>query len=356
MTGEDILKEIESDHDLGPVYRLARRQLAEVNSVEALKDLRIAILGRKGRLSTLLQGIGKLPPEERRRVGRLWNQLKAHLEAAIDEKIDRIRYRDMEDTLRGQAVDITLPGKDMRRGSLHIVSQVVEEIEDIFIGMGYRVVEGPEVELDYYNFEALNTPEWHPSKTLQDTFYVDNPYGTYQDVLLRTHTSPVQVRAMEITSPPLYVIAPGKAFRRDVPDATHSVMMHQVEGLAVDDDITLGDLKGTLEYFARRMFGEEREVRFRPHFFPFTEPSAEVDVSCHMCSGSGCRVCKGTGWLEILGSGIVDPNVFGYVGYDPEKVSGFAFGMGVERIAMLKYGIPDIRFLFDNDIRLLRQF
>ncbi|OFW67994.1 MAG: phenylalanine--tRNA ligase subunit alpha [Actinobacteria bacterium RBG_19FT_COMBO_54_7] len=263
---------------------------------------------------------------------------------------------ELEEALRREALDISLPGKCIQRGSRHLLSQIIEEIEDIFIGLGYQVVEGPEVELDYYNFEALNTPEWHPSKSLQDTFYIENPKGDYQDVLLRTQTSPVQVRVMETTPPPLYVISPGKAFRYDVPDATHSPMFHQVEGLVVDEGITLGDLKGTLEYFTKQMFGQERDIRFRPHFFPFTEPSAEVDVSCIICEGKGCRVCKGSGWLEILGCGMVDPNVYKYVGYDEESVSGFAFGMGVERIALLKYAVPDIRYFFDNDLRLLRQF
>jgi phenylalanyl-tRNA synthetase alpha chain len=262
----------------------------------------------------------------------------------------------MEDALAQESIDVTLPGRVMPTGTRHLLSRIIEEIEDIFIGMGYRVVEGPEVELDYYNFEALNTPDWHPSKSLSDTFYVDVPGNGRDDILLRTQTSPVQVRVMETTPPPLYVISPGKAYRRDVPDATHTPMFHQVEGLAVDEGITLGDLKGTLVMFAKRMFGEERDVRFRPHFFPFTEPSGEVDISCNICGGSGCKVCGGRGWLEILGCGMVDPNVFGYVGYDPEVISGFAFGMGVERIALLKYGVPDIRYFFDNDLRLLGQY
>ncbi|NPV58987.1 MAG: phenylalanine--tRNA ligase subunit alpha [Actinobacteria bacterium] len=334
----------------------AEAALAGAGSSADLEEARVNLLGRKGRLTALLQGIKDLPPDKKRMVGMQANLLKDWLEKALEERGEELRRRELDAELRAEKVDVTLPGRHLPFGTRHLVSAIIEEIEDIFIGMGYRVAEGPEVELDYYNFEALNTPHWHPSKSLQDTFYVDASASGREDVLLRTHTSPVQIRVMEATTPPLYVIAPGKAYRHDVPDATHSPMFHQVEGLAVDEGITLGDLKGTLEHFARRMFGEDRAVRFRPHFFPFTEPSAEVDVSCVICGGEGCRVCKGTGWLEILGAGMVDPNVFGYVGYDTEKFSGFAFGMGVERIAMLKYGIPDIRYLFDNDLRFLAQF
>lgn len=356
MIPEDLVEELLAHPELGPLYRQLREELERAVDSRSLEEIRISYLGRKGAVTTILQGIKNLPPEERRRTGRLANLLKGRLEEELAERLDRIRDKEMEESLRRERLDITLPGRHVPYGTRHLLSAIIEEIEDIFMGMGYRVAEGPEVELDYYNFEALNTPEWHPSKSLQDTFYVDVPGGDYRDVLLRTHTSPVQVRVMESTPPPLYVIAPGKAYRHDVPDATHSPMFHQVEGLAVDEDISMGDLKGTLETFAKRMFGEDRRVRFRPHFFPFTEPSAEVDVSCTMCGGKGCRVCKGTGWLEILGAGMVDPNVFSYVGYDPERWSGFAFGMGVERIALLKYGVPDIRYFFDNDLRLLRQY
>jgi phenylalanyl-tRNA synthetase alpha chain len=356
MAADDFREEIIADPELGGIYEDARSALEAAGDSEAIDEVRVAYLGRKGRLSLLLQGIKQLEPEEKRRVGRLGNLLKAWLESSLDEKGGMLRRSEMEEALAREEVDTTLPGRMSPPGTRHLLSSIIEEIEDIFVGIGYRVVEGPEVELDYYNFEALNTPEWHPSKSLSDTFYVNIPGSGREDVLLRTQTSPVQVRVMESTPPPLYVISPGKAYRRDVPDATHSPMFHQVEGLAVDKAITLGDLKGTLEYFARRMFGEDRGVRFRPHFFPFTEPSAEVDISCNMCGGIGCRVCKGTGWLEILGAGMVDPNVYGYVGYDPEEISGFAFGMGVERIALLKYGVPDIRYFFDNDLRLLKQY
>jgi phenylalanyl-tRNA synthetase alpha chain len=356
MSDDLTRDELESDPRVSGIFREARGALAGVESAEALEEVRVAFLGRKGKVSALLQGIKDLPADERKRLGRLGNYLKDYVERSLEDKGKEIGDRELERSLREESVDITLPGRHMPRGARHLLSSIIEEIEDIFIGMGYRVVEGPEVELDYYNFEALNTPDWHPSKSLQDTFYVDSPGGEYDDVLLRTQTSPVQIRVMETTPPPLYVISPGKAYRHDVPDATHSPMFYQVEGLAVDEHISLGDLKGTLEYFAKEMFGSGRRVRFRPHFFPFTEPSAEVDVSCIMCRGEGCRVCKGTGWLEILGAGMVDPNVFKYVGYDVERVSGFAFGMGVERIALLKYGVPDIRYFFDNDLRLLRQF
>lgn len=356
MIPDELAREMESHPQVGPVFRKLLTELEMANDPRSLERVRIDFLGKKGAITALLQDIRNLPPDKRREVGRLLNVLKSRLEEEIEIRLEKIRERELEESLRLQKLDISLPGRHIPYGARHLLSKIIEQIEDIFLGLGYRVVEGPEVELDYYNFEALNTPEWHPSKSLQDTFYVDVPGGDYPDVLLRTHTSPVQVRVMESTPPPLYVIAPGKAYRHDVPDATHSPMFHQVEGLAVDEDISLGDLKGTLETFARRMFGEDRRVRFRPHFFPFTEPSAEVDVSCNMCGGVGCRVCKWTGWLEILGAGMVDPNVFSYVGYDAEKWSGFAFGMGVERIALLKYGVPDIRYFFDNDLRLLRQF
>ncbi len=356
MAAEKVNDQERDNPEMVALREEALAALSKAASLAELEEARVAFLGRKGKLTSLLQGIKDLPPQDRRRAGMMANRLKGWLEQAIDEREKELRRMELEAGLRGERLDVTLPGRHVTYGSRHLISSIIEEIEDIFIAMGYRVAEGPEVELDYYNFEALNTPEWHPSKSLQDTFYVDASAVGREDVLLRTHTSPVQIRVMESTSPPLYVIAPGKAYRHDVPDATHSPMFHQVEGLAVDERISLADLKGTLEFFAKRMFGEDRAVRFRPHFFPFTEPSAEVDVSCIICGGKGCRVCKGTGWLEILGAGMVDPNVFGYVGYDAERYSGFAFGMGVDRIAMLKYGVPDIRYLFDNDLRLLAQF
>ncbi|MGQ9756819.1 MAG: phenylalanine--tRNA ligase subunit alpha [Actinomycetota bacterium] len=356
MFPEELEEEVLDHPVLGPVYRKLKAELEGTADRRSLEEFRVAYLGRKGVITGVLQSIKDLPPEERRITGRLANLLKQGLEEELATRLERLQEAELEESLRRERLDISLPGKHIPYGTRHLLTSIIEEIEDIFIGLGYRVAEGPEVELDYYNFEALNTPDWHPSKSLQDTFYVDLPGSDRRDVLLRTHTSPVQIRVMESSPPPVYIIAPGKAYRHDVPDATHSPMFHQVEGLAVDEGISLGDLKGTLETFAKRMFGEDRKVRFRPHFFPFTEPSAEVDVSCSMCGGAGCRVCKGTGWLEILGAGMVDPNVFAYVGYDPEKWSGFAFGMGVERIALLKYGVPDIRHFFDNDLRLLRQY
>ncbi|MHB8896959.1 MAG: phenylalanine--tRNA ligase subunit alpha, partial [Candidatus Geothermincolia bacterium] len=264
-----------------------------------------------------------------------------------------------EEKLLRDAVDVTLPGRIRATGHEHILAQVIEEATDIFISLGYRVESGPEVEYDYYNFEALNQPPHHPARSLNDTLYIrrKDPFSEDpKDILMRTHTSPVQIRVMEKERPPLYVVSPGKAYRRDELDATHSPEFHQIEGFAVGPDITMGDLKGTLEAFARKLFGAGRAVRFRPHFFPFTEPSAEVDVSCFACEGAGCGLCKGVGWLEIMGCGMIDPNVFSYVGYDPEEFSGFAFGGGLERMAMMKYNIDDIRIFFENDARFLRQF
>ncbi|MEJ5186159.1 MAG: phenylalanine--tRNA ligase subunit alpha [Candidatus Geothermincolales bacterium] len=353
---EELRAQILDDPQFGTILEDFEIELGRASKEEELEELRRGYLGRKGRLTELLKRLPTLEAEERKRFGRLGNLLKGYIEDSLETKLSAVREEELRRILAEEWIDVTLPGDPIPRGSLHLITRVIEEIEDIFLGMGYRVVEGPEVELDYYNFEALNTPDWHPSKSLQDTFYVSSPFGDYPDLLLRTHTSPVQIRVMESTRPPLYVIAPGKAYRHDVPDATHSIMMHQVEGLAVDEGISFSDLKGTLECFTKMMFGEDREVRFRPHFFPFTEPSAEVDVSCIMCRGRGCRLCKGTGWLEIMGAGMVDPNVFRNVGYDPEEVTGFAFGMGVERIAMLKYGIPDIRLFYENDVRFLCQF
>ncbi len=357
MSGEErIPAELQGAGEIGALAREAEERISSADGLEQLESLRVRYLGRKGIVTALVAGVRELPEEERPRQGRLRNLLKRTLEARLEERRRELEESALLSDLKGEALDLTLPGRYIPRGRLHLVSRTIREIEDIFVGLGYRIEEGPEVELEYYNFTALNTPEDHPSKSLTDTLYVATTQGRVEDVLLRCHTSPVQVRVMERMRPPLYVISPGKAYRRDVPDASHAPMFHQVEGFAVDSDITFSDLKGTLESFCRAMFGEDRKVRFRPHFFPFTEPSAEVDVSCMICEGEGCRLCKQTGWLEILGSGMIDPNVFGYVGYDPEEFSGFAFGMGVERIAMLKYGIPDIRMLYENDLRFLRQF
>lgn len=344
----DILAQLERA-DLRAIYEQGVAALEAADDLESLEDARVRFLGRKADLTNLLRSIADLSPEEKKVVGRFGNLVKRELEALHASRYAELEQAELVHGLEKERIDITLPGRALPLGHLHLITQTQREIEDIFIGMGYEVAEGPEVETDYYNFTALNTPEDHPARSLHDTFFVTN------DVLLRTHTSPVQVRTMEKQRPPVYVIVPGKAYRRDN-DATHTPMFHQVEGLVVDHGITLADLKGTLEQFAKAMFGEERRIRLRPHFFPFTEPSVEVDVSCMMCDGAGCRLCKRTGWLEILGAGMVDPNVFAFVDYDAEEFTGFAFGMGIERIAMLKHGITDLRLFYENDLRFLRQF
>ena len=322
---------------------------------DALEQVRVQYLGRKADLPNILRGVAELPPEQRGAVGKRANPARKRLEAAIERRGAALEAAELERRLASDAIDVTLPGDPPQPvGRLHVLTQTRREIEDVFLGLGFSVLEGPEVESVRYNFDALNHSPTHPARGRSDTFYVAD------DVVLRTHTSPMQIRAMEAQPPPLYVIIPGRVYRRDS-DATHTPQFHQVEGLAVDRGITLADLKGTLLDFSRAIFGADREVRLRPHFFPFTEPSVEVDVSCFNCArdGSPCQVCKGSGWLEILGAGMVDPNVLGHVrehGYDPEEVQGFAFGMGIERIAALKYGIPDIRTLYQNDVRVLEQF
>ena len=324
-----------------------------------LEDVRVRLLGRKAELPNLLRGVAQLPPSERGAVGRAANDARRALEAAIDARRGELEAGELEVRLATDVLDVTLPGSPaVAVGRHHLITATRREIEDVFMGLGFRVVEGPETELVYYNFDALNFDATHPSRQDTDTFYVTD------DVLLRVHTSPMQVRVMELAPPPLYVVVPGRTFRRDN-DATHTPQFHQVEGLAVDEDITLADLQGTLLAFARAIFGDDRDVRLRPHFFPFTEPSIECDVSCFNCrdgllrDGSRCPLCKGTAWIEILGAGMVDPNVFEFVrehGYDPERVQGFAFGMGIERIAFLKHGVPDLRMLYENDLRFLEQF
>jgi len=328
----------------------------------ALEELRVRFLGRKAELTAILRGIAELPPEERGPVGSTANGARVELEALIEERGAALNASELEAGLAADRVDVTLPGSPPRPvGHLHLITRTTRLIEDTMIGLGYRVMEGPEVEHDYYNFTALNHPPGHPARMLQDTFYIQSD----PEALLRTHTSPVQVRSMEAQPPPIFMIAPGKVYRRDS-DATHSPMFHQVEGLAIGEGITLADLQGTLDEMLRAIFGGERKARMRPHFFPFTEPSVEFDVSCFQCEGSGalpggerCNLCKGIGWIEVGGAGMVDPNVLGFVesnGYDPERVQGFAFGMGVERIAMLRHGVPDLRRFFDNDVRVLEQF
>jgi len=315
----------------------------------ALEQVRVKYLGKKGLVSEQLKALGGLTAEQRKEFGKAVNELKDFVTDSISGKKDALKTKELGDALLAESVDITLPGKRLPSGRLHPVNQILARITDIFTSMGFGVEEGPEVESDYNNFEALNIPKDHPARDMQDTFYVSS------DVVLRTHTSPVQIRAMQRMRPPLRIIAPGKVYRCDA-DISHTPMFHQVEGLMVGEGITFGHLKGILEAFIHAYFGPEIPVRFRPSFFPFTEPSAEVDMGCIFCSGKGCRICKGTGWIEILGSGIVNPRVFEMVGYDPEKYTGYAFGMGVERIAMLTYSIDDIRMLFENDIRFLRQF
>lgn len=325
--------------------------LAAAADLEELNQVRVKYLGKKGELTQVLRGMGALAPEERPRIGQVANEVREQLERDLDLKAAVLKEEAKIKRLKNEGIDVTLPGTPVRRGRKHPLSLVLEEIEEIFLGLGYSIAEGPEVETDYYNFEALNLPKDHPARDMQDTFFIE------EEILLRTQTSPVQVRTMEKTAPalPVKIIMPGKVYRRD-DDATHSPMFNQVEGLAVDRRITFSDLKGTLEIFVRRMFGERTRTRFRPSYFPFTEPSAEVDVSCVICGGGGCRVCSHTGWLEILGSGMVHPRVLEVSGYNSEEVTGFAFGMGVERIAMLKYGIDDMRLLFENDMRFLQQF
>ncbi len=356
---EDLVRSVEGRPEMAALVEGALEVLDGCTSLPEVEEARVRLLGKKGTVTSVFKGLGVLPPEEKAAVGKIGNLLRQFVEIELDALRRDIEHRETERRLAAESLDVTLPGRKRGIGHRHLLAQVIDEATRIFVGLGYEVAEGPEVELDYYNFEALNQPPYHPARSLNDTLYVRRPDPFEDDpgdILLRTHTSPVQVRVMEKRRPPLYVISPGRAYRRDEIDATHSAVFHQVEGLAVDRDITLGHLKGTLEVFARKLFGSERDVRFRPHYFPFTEPSAEMDVSCFKCQGAGCSLCKGAGWLEILGCGMVDPNVFGYVGYDPEEFTGFAFGMGVERIAMLKYGIDDMRVFYEDDARFLRQF
>jgi phenylalanyl-tRNA synthetase alpha chain len=339
--------------------RQAEAALAAAPSAAELEEARVRFLGRKAELPNLLREIAKITPEQRAEVGRRANEARKALEAALAARRAELEAIELEQRLAADVVDVTLPGTPVApAGHLHILTATRREIEDVFVGLGFRVVEGREIDLAYYNFDALNHDVNHPARAESDTFYVA------EDVVLRTHTSPMQVRAMELQPPPLYIIVPGRVYRPDN-DATHTPQFHQVEGLAVDEDLTLGDLQGTLLAFARAIFGDDREVRLRPHFFPFTEPSVELDVSCFNCKqgflrdGSRCPLCKGTAWIEILGSGMVDPNLYSYVaesGYDAERHQGFAWGMGIERIAFLKHGVPDLRMFFENDLRLLEQF
>ena len=322
----------------------AKAQLSD-NDAD-IEALRVRYLGKKGELTAVLRGMGKLSAEERPLIGQLANEVRADIEAAIEERRQEMQERLLELKLKKEKIDVTLPAEG-EMGHIHPLTMTQRELEDIFIGLGFSIVEGPEVELDYYNFQALNIPENHPARDTQDTFYITD------NILLRSQTSPVQVRTMEKQKPPIRIISPGRVYRSDAVDATHSPLFHQLEGLVVDKGISMGDLKGVLELFAKQTFGEETRIRFRPHHFPFTEPSAEVDVSCFACGGKGCRICKGEGWIEILGAGMVHPNVLRNCGIDPDVYSGFAFGFGIERIAMLKYHIDDMRLLYENDTRFL---
>jgi len=330
----------------------ALKELEQVSGMQELNDLRVKYLGKKGPLTEILRGMGALSAEERPVIGQVANEVRAAIEQVIEAKQEAYEREETEGRLRKETIDVTLPGRPRPLGTLHPLSKVIKDIEDIFIGMGYTVEEGPEVELDYYNFEALNLPKNHPARDMQDSFYIT------EDILLRTHTSPVQARTMERRKGdvPVKIICPGKVYRRDEDDATHSHQFTQIEGLVIDKNIRMSDLKGTLLQFVREMFGTDTQIRLRPSFFPFTEPSVEPDITCFKCGGCGCRLCKNTGWIEILGAGMVHPRVLEMGGYDPKEYSGFAFGMGVERIAMLKYGIDDIRHLYTSDLRFLRQF
>ena len=365
--------------ELAALYNEAAAAAAAAADADALEQVRVHVLGRKSRLTEILRSISTLPAEQRPVVGKLGNVVRVELEKLVEEREAALASASLHHTLAAERIDVTLPGVPLPLGHRHLITRTIREVEDIFLGMGYKVAEGPEIELDYYNFTALNTPDDHPARSVDDTFFVDQRTAlrratsgdeagaghhgagpvagapVFGDLLLRTQTSPVQVRTMESQQPPVFIICPGKVYRPDL-DATHTPMFHQVEGLAVDRGITLADLKGTLHQFARGFFGAERAIRLRPHFFPFTEPSVELDVQCLLCGGAGCRSCKYSGWLEILGAGMVDPNLYGFVGYDSDELQGFAFGMGVERIAMLKHGVPDARALFDNDLRFLEQF
>ncbi|QCR33196.1 phenylalanine--tRNA ligase subunit alpha [Lysinibacillus sp. SGAir0095] len=339
---EQQLKQLEQE-------ALAKLQAA--SNLKELNDVRVAYLGKKGPITDLLKGMGKLSPEERPKMGALVNAVRENVTVQLEERVAVLEEQAIQEQLEKESIDVTLPGRKVRQGNRHPLTRVVEEIEDLFVSMGYEIAEGPEVEKDYYNFEALNLPKGHPARDMQDTFYIT------EETLLRTHTSPVQARTMELKKgEPIRIICPGKVFRRDNDDATHSHQFMQIEGLVIGENIRMSDLKGTLDALAKKMFGDDREIRLRPSFFPFTEPSVEMDISCFKCGGKGCNVCKHTGWIEILGAGMVHPNVLEMAGYDSKKVSGFAFGIGAERIAMLKYGVDDIRHFYTNDSRFLSQF
>lgn len=338
---EDLLREIREN---------VLRRIEAAAASGMLEELRVRVLGKKGELTALLRGMGKLSPEERPKMGQMVNEVREIIEAALAARMQLLAAAEKEARLARETVDVTMPGPERIFGAINPMNMALERMIDIFVGMGFEVVEGPEVELDHFNFELLNLPKNHPARDMQDTFYVD------ENTVLRTHTSPVQARVMTTRKPPIRIICPGRTYRADEADATHSPVFHQMEGLVIDEGISMGDLKGTLDEFARAMFREGITTRFRPSFFPFTEPSAEVDLTCANCGGAGCRVCKGTGWLEVLGSGMVNPKVLEMCGIDAKKYTGFAFGMGVERITQIKYNIPNMRIMYENDLRYLSQF
>ncbi len=332
------------------IRKAAMEELASIGDLRALDGLRVKYLGKKGELTAILKQMGGLSAEERPIIGQLANEIRADIEAKIDEFTMLIKVREQERALASERLDITMPGKKVAIGKKHPLDSVLDEVLEIFLGMGFSVAEGPEVEYDYYNFEALNIPKDHPARDTQDTFYIND------NIVLRTQTSPVQIRTMEKQKPPIRIIAPGRVYRSDAVDATHSPLFHQFEGLVVDKGITMADLKGTLDAFVKALYGKDVQTRFRPHHFPFTEPSAEMDMMCFACGGKGCRLCKGEGWIEILGCGMVHPKVLSTCGIDPEEYSGFAFGVGLERIVMRRYNIDDLRLLYENDVRFLNQF
>lgn len=332
------------------IEKVAKQELSECSSIKALDDLRVKYLGKKGELKTILNQMGKLAPEERKEMGQFANRVKSDIEIALAEKLETLKAEELENKIKAEEIDITLPGKKIEVGKLHPLTTVMNEIKDIFLGMGFSIADGPEVEYDYYNFEALNLPPDHPARDTQDTFYITD------NILLRTQTSSVQVHVMENKKPPIRIISPGRVYRSDAVDATHSPLFHQIEGLVVDKGITMGDLKGTLETLMKRLYGDDCKIRLRPHHFPFTEPSAEVDVMCFNCHGQGCRVCKNEGYIELLGAGMVHPKVLENCGIDSSVYSGFAFGLGLERVVMRRYNINDMRMLYENDMRFLKQF
>ncbi len=335
---------------LEEIRESAKSQLSKAASLAELDTLRVKYLGKKGELTAILKQMGKLSAEERPIIGQLANEIRADLEASIAESVEDIKQKLLEQKLKSEKIDVTLPAKKQALGHKHPLSIVLDEVKDIFFGMGFSIASGPEVEWDYYNFEALNIPENHPARDTQDTFYIT------EKMLLRTQTSPCQIRVMENQKPPIRIIAPGRVYRSDAVDATHSPLFHQIEGLVVDKGITMADLKGNLESFAKRLYGEQTKIRLRPHHFPFTEPSCEIDVSCFRCGGKGCPMCKGEGWIEILGAGMVHPKVLRNCGIDPDVYSGFAFGLGLERLVMFRFNIDDMRLLYENDVRFLNQF